>query len=169
LCLRDTALNDGGRRFVYNYDFLSLGHFLALLSDFDAAGPTLENRFQFIDDMFCGPGAYAINLDEDVSPGEDRTHWGFKSDQLLLSRILPSYWSGRHFYTRKGFLGYAPEGIRERDLVCVLESCGVPVLLRKIDGFYHFVSTCFVLGLLDGEAAVMLKRGKASLQDFNIH
>lgn len=44
----------------------------------------------------------------------------------------------------------------------------VPVLLRKVDGFYHFVSTCFVLGLLDGEAAVMLKRGKA-LQDFNIH
>jgi hypothetical protein len=80
LCLRDTALNDGGRRFVYNYDFLSLGHFLALLGDFDAAGPTLEDRFQFIDDMFGGPGAYAINLDEDVGPDEDRTHWGFKSD-----------------------------------------------------------------------------------------
>ena len=169
LCLRDTALNDGGHRFAFDYTFLSLGlAFLGLLGDFDAAGPTIEDRFQFVDDLFGGPGAAECNLDS-VGSEDDWARLRFKNDQLLRSRILPSYWSGRHFYTRKGFLGHAPEGIREGDLVCVLESCGVPVILRKVDRFYHFVSTCFVLGLLDGEAAVMLRRGRASLQDFNIH
>jgi hypothetical protein len=75
----------------------------------------------------------------------------------------------RHFYTRKSYLGFGPRWVQEGDLVCVLQGCRLPVLLRKVDDYYHFISTCFVLGLMNGEAAEMLNRGEIVMQQFAIH
>jgi hypothetical protein len=52
------------------------------------------------------------------------------------------------------------------DLICVLSRCRIPVILRKFSNYYRFVGTCFVLGLMDGEAAQLLERGEADLQEF---
>lgn len=56
------------------------------------------------------------------------------------------------FYTSDEYKGFAREGIREGDLVCVSQDSKVPVVLRKIeDNYYELVSVCFVLGMMDGE------------------
>jgi hypothetical protein len=75
----------------------------------------------------------------------------------------------RHFYTMKGYLGHSQKCAQEGDLVCVLQECRLPVLLRKVDNYYQFVSTCFVLGLMDGEAGDMLNSGELVMRRFNIH
>ncbi len=89
--------------------------------------------------------------------------------EALGRRLFMHFRAARHFYTQKGYLSYGPKWIQEGDLVCVVQGCRVPVLLRKVDDYYHFVSTCFVLGMMDGEAAQMLDRGEAFIQQFDIH
>jgi hypothetical protein len=86
----------------------------------------------------------------------------------LVNRVQEHSDRTRHFYTRKGYLGYGPKWIQEGDLVCVLHNCRVPVLLRKVDDHYYFVSLCFVLGIMDGEAAEMVHRGEIFMQKFDI-
>jgi hypothetical protein len=75
----------------------------------------------------------------------------------------------RHFYTRKGYLGFGHKGSQKGDLVCLLQGSCLPVILRRIEDYYVHVSTCFALGLMDGEVAELLAEEKASMQQFNIH
>jgi hypothetical protein len=86
----------------------------------------------------------------------------------LAASCIKHFQHSRHFYTKKGYLGFGPKWVQEGDLVCVLQNCRVPVLLRKVDDHYEFISTCFVLGLMDGEAAEMVSRGEISMQTFEI-
>lgn len=63
-------------------------------------------------------------------------------------------------------------GLREPgDMVCVLDQCHFPVILRKVESksYYEFVGCTFVLGLMDGEAASLVEEGKARLQELEIH
>jgi hypothetical protein len=103
-----------------------------------------------------------------IGQGTNLTYEPSKQSELTR-RFAEHYPTARHFYTRKGHLGYGPIEIQQEDLICVLPNCRVPVILRKIDNYYIFVSTCFVLGLMDGEAAEMMNRGEATIQNFNIH
>jgi hypothetical protein len=75
----------------------------------------------------------------------------------------------RHFYTKKGYLGYRPKVLEEGDLICVFPNCRLPIALRKVEDYYHLVGTCFVLGLIDGEAAKILECREVFMQQFNIH
>ena len=75
----------------------------------------------------------------------------------------------RHSYTRKGHLGYSPKWIQEGDLVCVIQNCRVPILLRKVDDYYHFKSLCFVLRIMDGEIAEIVGKEDLIMQQFEIH
>lgn len=54
--------------------------------------------------------------------------------------------------------------MQEGDLVCVIGNCRVPLLLWRVDSHYEFVSTCFVLGLMDGEVGEMVKSGEIEQQ-----
>ncbi len=87
----------------------------------------------------------------------------------LIGYCMRHFEDSRHFYTKKDYLGFGPKWIQEGDLVCALQECRVPVLIRKVDDYYEFISTCFVLGLMDGEAAEMVSRGEISMQMFEIH
>lgn len=73
------------------------------------------------------------------------------------------------FFTNEGYLSYGPQYIQEGDVVCILNGNRVPVLLRKVEDYYHFVSICFVLGLMDGEAAQRVERGESVIQRFDIY
>lgn len=130
----------------------SLGEALSRAA-IDLIGPSLENDFQFASDHIL------------ASLGED-----YKLSEMLAFGDLfgDHFGTARHFFTDKGHLGYGAKGILEGDIVCVLQGSRVPVLLRKIEDYYHFVSTCFVLGLMDGEAAQMLERGEVFMQQFNV-
>jgi hypothetical protein len=37
-----------------------------------------------------------------------------------------------------------------------------------VDDYYYFISLCFVLGIMDGEAAEMVDRGELFMQKFDI-
>jgi hypothetical protein len=75
----------------------------------------------------------------------------------------------RLFHTPDGYLGLGPPELLPGDLVCVLCGCSIPLLLRRVDSHYTLVGHCFVLGLMDGEAAQRVKEARAEIQCFEIH
>jgi hypothetical protein len=73
----------------------------------------------------------------------------------LIDRIL--------FKTRSGRLGLTNIA-QEGDIVAVLAGCSTPVLLRKTENdSYQLVGTCFILGLMDGEALELVDKGEARI------
>jgi len=73
------------------------------------------------------------------------------------------------FQTLEGYLGMAPPKCEVGDLVCVFSDCSIPVLLRREGNHYVHVGPCYVLGLMDGEAAQLVRNGKTRIEEFNIH
>lgn len=80
---------------------------------------------------------------------------------INLCRFYFKY--ARHSYTAPGYPGCGPHNTQKRDLICISPQIRVPVTLRKAGPHYHFVSACMVMGLMDGEASEMLKRGVAAM------
>ena len=70
-------------------------------------------------------------------------------DRLGLHRTLIT--------TEKGYIGLAPETVRQGDTLAILFGCSVPMILRRElegseDGAWRVVGECYVHGLMDGEA-----------------
>lgn len=63
--------------------------------------------------------------------------------------------------TKGGYIGLTMRDVQEGDVVCVLTGCNVPVVLRPVDNHYLFVGCCFMLGLMHGEVAGLLRSGRA--------
>ena len=53
-------------------------------------------------------------------------------------------------------------------LVYIIQDCRVPLLVRRANNYYHFISTWFILGIMDGETAQMVKSGEIVRQKFEI-
>ena len=94
----------------------------------------------------------------------------------VLRKIVQYRDTFRFVETAGGYLGLAPDGVKVGDRVCVLKGCDTPILLRKMgegdnvqdeEGYVH-VGTCFVLGLMSGEARGMFERGQVKVQRFKI-
>lgn len=86
----------------------------------------------------------------------------------LILQSTEHYEQARLFYTASEYIGYGPHSIQKGDLICVLPQIRVPIIPAKRAVTNYIVSTCFVLGLMDREAAEMLKRGQVALQRFHI-
>lgn len=78
------------------------------------------------------------------------------------------------FQTDRGYLGIGPLDLRPGDLVCAVDECPLPVLLRRnkhVENealtFTH-IGCCYVLGLSDGEPAEMVRAGKLEIETFKI-
>jgi hypothetical protein len=83
------------------------------------------------------------------------------------NRQLHNALGGRRiFYTKGGYIGIGPPGVREGDLVTVLHGINVPVLLREAGSHFVLVGTCCVAGMMDGEA---VKGKEAEVMEFEIH
>jgi hypothetical protein len=67
-----------------------------------------------------------------------------------------------------GFLGLAPKGTEVGDDICVLSECSVPILLRREGEYRVHIGSCYVLGLMDGEARKALVEGKCCIQEFEL-
>jgi hypothetical protein len=91
--------------------------------------------------------------------------------QRNVTRFMMNSSEGRrsHFITEKGYRGISWDGFRKDDLVCVLLGNNLPFVLRKMDIGYQLLSSCFVLGFMDGEIIKDWREGKATLQEFNIY
>jgi hypothetical protein len=78
----------------------------------------------------------------------------------FMERVKAVVWRRQFFITqgkerrKKEYFGLAPPETRERDVICILFGCSVPVVLRKVGRTdrYTFVGECYVHGMMDGEA-----------------
>lgn len=71
----------------------------------------------------------------------------------------------RLFEFEGGYLGLAFQDVAIGDVVCVVNGSQYPVILRKLQNYlFEFVGTCFVLGLMKGEARAFRSSGKHVFQ-----
>lgn len=59
------------------------------------------------------------------------------------------------FTTTNGYVGLAPHGTREGDLVFVILGADVPLVLRPYDDGYELIGETYVQGVMDGEVLQM--------------
>jgi hypothetical protein len=72
------------------------------------------------------------------------------------------------FCTLDGYLGMSSSKVQNGDKVCFLNSCPFPVVLREYDSHCVHVGPCIVVGLMNGEAAQLVKEKKICIQEFEI-
>ena len=62
--------------------------------------------------------------------------------------------------TSTGYLGLAPEEVRENDVIGILYGCNFPVVLRPNGGCYFVIGECYVEGVMDSELIEAKDRGE---------
>ncbi|KAF8849657.1 HET-domain-containing protein [Acephala macrosclerotiorum] len=94
------------------------------------------------------------------------------ADMETLAIIYNSLWEatcGRRLSTtEKGYLCMVPADTRRGDIIAVLFNCHVPVVLRQHGCCYEFVGTCYVHGIMQGEAVASLDNGDCITQGFDL-
>ena len=58
----------------------------------------------------------------------------------------------RFCMSESGCMGWIPKAGKEGDIISVLCGCSVPVLLRPRGNAYEVIGTCYIHGIMDGEA-----------------
>lgn len=74
--------------------------------------------------------------------------------------------------TRRGYLGTAPNDVKEGDAVCVFMGAAVPFVLRARSGSdagYVLIGDAYIHGIMDGELVSDWEDAKKQLRDFDIH
>jgi hypothetical protein len=135
--------------------------------DFDLIGEAHNSTFR----RYCEQ----IELDRicksvlDIDPSSMDTPMVFFNDMQRNFRFqLKAIHGFRIGITHDGYIGVFPPRMEKDDIVCVLKHSSVPVLLRKVDHRYEHVGTCFVPGLMNGEVARYLFRGRTSIEILEI-
>lgn len=84
---------------------------------------------------------------------------GWITDETLASQFRRAMYTAltnrRLYATKSGKLGLGPQPMRPGDIIVVLYGCRLPVVLRRTDSIecqYEFVGTCYLYGIMDGEA-----------------
>lgn len=94
------------------------------------------------------------------------------AEDVLLSIILTFAsleFNGRMGETSDGYIGLFPIKTEPDDLVCILKDCDTAIILRKRhEGYYAFVETAFIVGLINGEAKGFIGDGKATTRWFEL-
>jgi hypothetical protein len=70
--------------------------------------------------------------------------------------------------TRKGKLSLVPAVTRRGDMVVILFDCQVPCVLRRHEGHYEFVGSCYVHEIMEGQAMVGFRHGEFKAETFAI-
>jgi hypothetical protein len=110
---------------------------------------------------------------------DDRTseHWWASIrmspiDYLLGSSVIAAIRDNltkkRLFRTSKGQIGLGPMRMETGDVVCVLDRCYFPVILRNIDSHYVYIGGSYVMGLMQGEIATLMSQNKTSRERLEI-
>jgi hypothetical protein len=100
-----------------------------------------------------------------------------------LRRVRSVTWNRRFFMTKtkdeekgeadqESIFGLCPEGTKEKDLVCILFGCSVPVILREhksndaLKCHFELIGEAYVHGKMDGEAMADHEDGKVEDEVF---
>ncbi|PQE32216.1 heterokaryon incompatibility protein [Rutstroemia sp. NJR-2017a WRK4] len=85
-----------------------------------------------------------------------------------VMRVLTSVEGCRYIETASGYIGMASPEVREDDVVCVLYGCPSLVILRKTDDYFVHIGACYVPGLMNGEAAMVVPVKEARIERFEL-
>ncbi|CZR69630.1 uncharacterized protein PAC_19530 [Phialocephala subalpina] len=105
-------------------------------------------------------------------PDNEHPHQVPRDQQLralrrsMLEVFYRSIEEMRFVVLHEGYIGLAPGNVRVGDLVCIIFGCRLPVVLRKEDGRYIFIGSCYVHGIMDGEAMDQFQGGKLKGETF---
>jgi hypothetical protein len=70
--------------------------------------------------------------------------------------------------TKEGYLALGPETTQPGDIIAIFLGCQVPVVVRQQADHYEFIGTCYVHGIMQGEALAGLDTGECEVQWFDI-
>ncbi|XDG09318.1 hypothetical protein ABKA04_008933 [Annulohypoxylon sp. FPYF3050] len=73
------------------------------------------------------------------------------------------------FQTDQGYLGIGPPNLQSGDLVCMLDQCERPSLLRKNGSHLEHVGSCYVAELGGRKAYEKFENGEVQIEIFEIH
>lgn len=96
------------------------------------------------------PG-HGLNIKQARIPGD-------RINQDFLDCVQRVVWGRRLIKTKSGFTGLAPEATKKQDIVAILYGLSVPVVLRHLsnaadgDNVFKMIGSCFIYGMMDGEA-----------------
>jgi len=114
--------------------------------DFDIGGKPLKSYFTSTDTI-CPDPAEFMELAHDLVGG------------LTGNRL---------FTSRDRLLGTAPQYARLGDKIAILSSCDMPMVIRPNGKHYEVVGSCFVEGLMKGEAARGIKQGQFQIETLSL-
>ncbi|KAI0895017.1 heterokaryon incompatibility protein-domain-containing protein [Annulohypoxylon nitens] len=150
-----------------------LGHILLNLSEEQRMiqarrfGLVSGSLFEFVLRSFDGTQRHFTNEMARSTPASSST-------SMFIDLLLDCIYRGSMsiFQTDQGYIGIGPEGLQPGDLVCAVDKCSLPVLLRKEaeneDSPFVHVGCCYVLGLSGGEPAEMVRTGELKIKTFKI-
>jgi hypothetical protein len=75
----------------------------------------------------------------------------------------------RSFITFEGDMGLAEVTVVDGDKVCILFGCSIPVILRKVNDHYNYISDACVVDYMHGKGIEKLTEGKFQEEIFEIH
>ncbi|KAG4442145.1 hypothetical protein IFR05_002358 [Cadophora sp. M221] len=129
---RDNLFESFWRTMVFN-----------LTASVDTAPPEYSEYFKLYLDHFFRPGVFVPETEE-----PQRTYL-LQIESAVISRA--EGWS--MFTTENSRLGQGMRSIRKGDIVCILDGGELPYVIRRVDdGQYQFIGSCYVHGLMNGEA-----------------
>lgn len=120
---------------------------LCLVRDFSIHGRRLDEWAEL------GPALLPAE-DVDSTSGNTQQH-SVDADKASLEDFIEWIELGhvyrRFMTTERGYIGLGHSQSQVGDLICLLQGCSMPTILRPFEGGYTVVGECYVHGIMDGE------------------
>jgi hypothetical protein len=85
---------------------------------------------------------------------------------VILAAEKMFYCGKRLLTTQKGRISMAPHKAQKEDKICVLFSCGLPVVLRDHGHYHELIGECYLHRQMDGEVIEEYNQGKWKAERF---
>lgn len=91
-------------------------------------------------------------LDPDAEPVQISDDYDLLNASNVELRVFTMAGGRRFCMSESGRMGWIPEAGKKGDVISVLYGCSLPVLLRPKGNAYEVIGTCYIHGIMDGEA-----------------
>ena len=89
-----------------------------------------------------------------------------KSLPNALEQVYRFVRTRRLMVTVNGFIGFVPVDAEQGDVVCLFLGCNVAMVLRAVENLYYkVVGSCYLHGIMEGEAMEWLKEGQRHIEE----
>jgi hypothetical protein len=105
---------------------------------------------------------YVLLGADSVAKSVSEAEQWIRSVSQMLSRRRP-------FITSEGDMGLAERTVVDGDKVCILFGCSIPVILRKVNYHYNYISDACVVDYMHGKGIEKLTEGAFQEEMFEIH